>query len=162
MERKRKRLASPLQRKVHIDGKEWTYSPGHTTFILNPARDNKISVRQIDFFPGLTWDTLERAEDKGYAHQFAVTPSVIKEWIETKMLGKVFKETLRVRQIVSVTKRGGKVSLTSFGGSDLLACTVKWPDGKTRVLALSEEEVRQLRSRCEVTDTEPIPVGGDQ
>lgn len=158
MERKKKRLASPLRRKVHIDGDEWTYTPGNTTFILNPARDTKWSVRQIDFFPGATWDDIERAEDKGYSRQFAVMPSLVKEWIETKLLGKVFKESLRVRQIVSVAKRGGKIKLTSLMGLvDKFACTICPTEGSARVICVTQEEACQLKSLCDVVvEEEPV------
>jgi len=73
--KKRKRLASPLRRKVHLRGREWTWdaSSGTHVAILNPERTRK-------------WDV--PIEEIGtYAHDFGTvaTPGEVKAYIENHL-----------------------------------------------------------------------------
>ena len=80
MERKKKRLPKPLQRKIHIGASIWTYS----------VRKNYVQIRtpdlnqtyKIDFpiLTGLSWNEIERSHWKK-TNGANITPSMIKKCI---------------------------------------------------------------------------------
>lgn len=101
MEKKKKRLAAPLPRKLHIDGKVWTYKPGtcnswSKTVVLNPERTKKWLVPIQDLHPDYDEDWYEEDYLKGdydddsevaFAKKFAITPSLVKEHIIKNIIG---------------------------------------------------------------------------
>jgi len=101
MEKKKKRLATPLPRKLHIDGKVWTYKPGtcnswSSTVVLNPERTKKwrIPIRELHpDYPDLN-DTewyadgdYDDDEEVAFAKKFEITPSLVKEHIIKNIIG---------------------------------------------------------------------------
>ena len=90
MERKKPRLATPLGRKFHIDGEEWTYRFGSRgkVLILAPDRKTKYLVDEWDIQgipPDKTQEVLDQI-DEGMG--FSQSPGVIKEWVEKNVLGR--------------------------------------------------------------------------
>ena len=90
MEKKKKRLATPLPRRLHIDGKVWTYKPGtcsswSSTVVLNPERTKKwlIPIRELHPDYDSDWYDEEYDDDEevAFAKKFAITPSLVKEHI---------------------------------------------------------------------------------
>jgi len=84
--KKPKRLAAPLKRKVHVNGKVWTYmwAGWGKVCILNPSRTKK-------------WDVTynETSAINGYdddAHEARLTPSWVKEFIVENLLQEALKE----------------------------------------------------------------------
>jgi hypothetical protein len=82
---KPKRLATPLKRKVHVNGKVWTYmwAGWGKVCILNPSRTRK-------------WDVTynETSAINGYdddAHEARLTPSWVKEFIVENLLQEAWR-----------------------------------------------------------------------
>lgn len=91
MEKKKKRLATPLPRKLHIDGKVWTYRPGTcsswtSTVVLNPERTKKWRIPIGALHPDYDTDWYDASdcdddEEVAFAKKFMITPSLVKEYI---------------------------------------------------------------------------------
>ena len=104
MRQKKKKLATPLPKKIHIDGEVWTYKPGSVgkkTVVLNPERTQKWLVDIRDFYPDYDEyydpyedeDVLELEETAdgnlpGICHKYQVTPRLVKEWIIKSIVAK--------------------------------------------------------------------------
>ena len=104
MRQKKKRLATPLPRKLHIEGETWTYKPGSVskkTVVMNPQRTKKWVADISDLYPDFDEfydphedeDALDLEENKngelpGICHKYPVTPSLVKSWIIKSILAK--------------------------------------------------------------------------
>ena len=82
-------MGTRRKRRLHIDGKEWTYIVVHDRIEIRDINNAKHLTDTINLpgNEGWTWDLIERAKWKGNTMP-SITPAAVKYYIETKILGK--------------------------------------------------------------------------
>jgi len=77
-------MAKKAKRKVHINNEVWTYTIGHGRIVIW-GPDGKKYLTDYSEVSGWNWNDIERGTWKKY---FSITPKLIKNYIEWKLLKK--------------------------------------------------------------------------
>lgn len=82
--KRKKKEASTLKRLLHIGHERWSWVLNNGVIHIKSPQGKTSRVLQCDFF-NVHPDEIERAQWKQYMGQYAVTPSMIKAYIEQNL-----------------------------------------------------------------------------
>ena len=89
--KQKQRKPSPFKNKIHLKDAiwSWRYCGGDVIIRSPEGKDHKTDhVKVLKKATGVdvSWDTLERAEWKGYSQNYSVKPAMIRKIIETELV----------------------------------------------------------------------------
>jgi len=88
--KKRRKPPSPFKSKIHLKDSVWSWRMSGTTIIIRSpeGKDHKTNQREVlkkAIGVAVSWDTLERADWKGYSSNYSIKPAMIRKIIETEL-----------------------------------------------------------------------------
>lgn len=81
----------PFKRKLHINGKEWSYRVGKGSIVVRTPDPIQTFVYNLSDVLNLSWDDIERIRWKNpTSERIQVTPSCVKDFIESLLLKGIY------------------------------------------------------------------------